>query len=101
MKNILEIIELRSVIKNKGEVIKLIENVLDNELNETNIDMKIYTHTSFVTDYSVHLYYKMDDDKNFESNLGYELSTYLRDYGLVSRNIWIEKTKGKGKRNEK
>lgn len=91
MTSILEIIELRSVIKNKHEVISLIENLLENELNQTNIEMKIYTHTTFVTDYSVHLYYQINDDRNFESKLGYELSTYLRDYGLVSRNVWIEK----------
>ncbi|MCW8850964.1 MAG: hypothetical protein OQJ81_13385 [Melioribacteraceae bacterium] len=95
MKSILEIIELRSVIKNKQEVIKLIENVLENDLNQTNIEMKIYTHTSFVTDYSVHLYYQINDDKNIESNLGHELSTYLRDYGLVSHNVWIEKNRKK------
>lgn len=99
MTNILEIIELRSVIKNKHEVIILIENLLENELNQTNVEMKIYTHASFITDYSVHLYYKVDDESSFESNLGYELSTYLRDYGLVSRNTWIEK-KQRGKSEE-
>lgn len=91
MTNILEIIELRSVIKNKQEVIILIENILENELNQTNIEMKIYTHASFITDYSVHLHYQVDDEETIETNLGYELSTFLRDYGLVSRNTWIEK----------
>ena len=100
MTSVLEIIELRSVIKNRHEVISLIENLLKNELKVTNIDMKIYTHTSFITDYSVHLCYQVDDDTSYESKLGYELSTYLRDYGLVSHNIWIEK-KLERKKNEK
>ena len=95
MTNILEIIELRSVIKNKQEVIILIEDLLENELNQTDVEMKIYTHASFITDYSVHLYYQVEDDVSFESNLGYVLSTYLSDYGLVSRNTWIEKKQRK------
>ena len=91
MTSILEIIELRSVIKNKQEVIILIENLLENELNQSNIEMKIYTHATFTTDYSVHIYYQIEEESSFESNLAYELSTFLRDYGLVSRNTWIEK----------
>lgn len=94
MTSILEIIELRSVIKNKHEVISLIEGLLENEINKTDVDIKIFTHSTFITDYSVHLYYQVDDKELKESNLGYELSANLSEYGLISHNTWIEKKKG-------
>ena len=100
MKRILEIIELRSVIKNRDQVIILIEDLLENEFSKPNMEIKIYTHSKFITDYSIHLNYEVEEDLNQESYLGHELSAYLREYGLVSHNIWTEE-KIKGKNNEK
>lgn len=100
MKNILEIIELRSVIKNRKEVIMLVEDLLETEFNKPNMEINIYTHSKFITDYSIHLNYEVEEDLNQESYLGYELSEHLREYGLVSHNIWIEENI-RGNNNEK
>lgn len=100
MKRILEIIELRSVIKNRDQVIILIEDLLENEFSKPNMEIRIYTHAKFITDYGIHLNYEVEDNLNEESYLGHELSAYLREYGLVSHNIWIEE-KINGKNNEK
>ena len=100
MKRILEIIELRSVIKNRDQVIILIEDLLENEFNKPNMEIKIYTHSKFITDYSIHLNYEVEEDIDQENYLGYELSEYLREFGLVSHNIWIEENI-RGNKNEK
>jgi hypothetical protein len=99
MKRILEIIELRSVIKNRYQLIKLIEDLLENVFRKPNMEIKIYTHSKFITDYSIHLNYGVEEELNEESYLGHELSSYLREYGLVSHNIWIEENI-RGNKNE-
>ena len=91
MENILEIIELRSVKKNKAQVLDLIEKLLTGEINKIDTNIKIYTHNTIETDYSIHIYYKTNGNETFESKLGYELTSYLKDYGLVSHNIWIDR----------
>ena len=100
VRKVLEIIELRSVIKNREQLIILIENLLDNEFNKPNMEIKIYTHSTFVTDYCINLSYEVEDNLTQESYLGYELSANLRECGLVNHNIWIEE-KLRGKNDEK
>ena len=40
----------------------MIEDLLENEFNKSNIEIKIYTHSKFITDYSIHLNYELEED---------------------------------------
>jgi len=94
--NILEVIELRSVKKNKPQVLELFDKLFGKEIEKTDMTIKIFTHSTIETDYSIHIYYKGEKEENFESMLGYKISSYLKEYGLVNYNIWIDKTLGRG-----
>ena len=96
MVNILDVIELRSVKKDNPQILELIDKLLADEANNTDTKINIYTHNTIETDYSIHINYKIKMNESFESKLGYELTSYLKDYGLVSHNIWIEKNSDRG-----
>jgi hypothetical protein len=91
MVNMLEVIELRSVKKDKPQILELIDKLSGDDIKKTDMTIKIFTHSIIETDYSIHLYYKTSSHENFGSELGYELTSYLKDYGLVSHNIWIDR----------
>lgn len=100
MIKILEIIELRAVKKNKQDILGIIEKLHGDQITDRKIAIKIYSHSSIETDYSIHLYYEKETDENLGTELGYKLTTDLKEFGLVNHNIWIDKITG-GKNNEK
>jgi hypothetical protein len=99
MIKILEIIEVRSVKKNKHNILDFIDKLLSDQITDRNVAIKIYSHSTSETDYSIHLYYEKDSDENLGAKLGYTLTEDLKEFGLVSHNIWIDKITGE--KNEK
>jgi len=88
----LEIIELRSV-GDKRAVIELQLKSLINEVNQEarQQKIKVYSHLTVETDFSIHLH---NDSKSADisgSPLGQRLASALREYGLVNHSVWIEK----------
>ena len=87
----LEIIELRSVGSNR----ELLKSQLQSLINEVNQEVKkqaikVYSHVTVETDFSVHL---LHDSKQAEiggSPLGLRLATALKEFGLVNHSVWIE-----------
>ncbi len=88
----LEIIEIRSVGKNRTEMELQLKNLIDEVKQETRQQaIKVYSHITVETDFSIHLY---NDSKSADisgSPLGQRLVSALREYGLVNHSVWIEK----------
>ncbi len=81
----LEIIELRSVDSNR----ELLESKLQNLINEVNQEarqqkIKLYSHKSVETDFSIHLFHDSTNIDNSGSELGLHLTSALKEFGLVS-----------------
>ena len=94
MIKILEIIELRSVKKNKQNILDFIDKLHSDQISDRKIVVKIYSHSSIETDYSIHLCYEKESDENLGTELGYKLTEDLKEFGLVNHNIWIDKIAG-------
>lgn len=87
----MEIIELRSVGSNRKLLESQLQNLVD-RVNKTSKHktIKIYSHTTVETDFSIHIFH---DSKNVENNgspLGLRLASSLRVFGLVNHSIWFE-----------
>ena len=99
MIKILEIIEVRSVKKNKHNIVDFIDKLLSDQITDRNFAIKIYSHSTIETDYSIHLYYEKESAENLGTKLGYKLTEDLKEFGLVNHNVWIDKITGE--KNEK
>ena len=99
MIKILEIIEVRSVKKGKQNILDFIDELLNGQIIDKKIAIKIYSHSTIETDYSIHLYYEKGSGENLGAKLGYKLTEDLKEFGLVNHNIWIDKFSGE--KNEK
>ena len=87
----LEIIELRSVTKNKGILISQIEQILYDLRREfKEKDVHSYSRIQIETDYSIHLFHEAETVTPCGSEIGLRLATILREYGLVNHSIWRE-----------
>ena len=88
----LEIIELRSVGKNR----KLLEQDLKSLIEELNKEteqrtIKVYSRVIVDSDFSIHL---LNDSKEADINgspLGLQLVSALKEYGLINHSVWVEK----------
>lgn len=88
----LEIIELRSVGKNRTEMELQLNSLIDEVKQETRQQaIKVYSHITVETDFSIHLH---NDSKSADidgSPLGQRLVSALKEYGLVNYSVWVEK----------
>jgi len=88
----LEIIELRSVGSNRA----LLESELQSLINEVNQEarqqkIKVYSHITVETDFSIHLYHDSKEAEIGGSPLGLRLATALKEFGLVNHSVWVER----------
>ena len=87
----LEIIELRSVGRNR----ELLESQLQKLINEVDKEtkkqaIKAYSRVMIGTDFSIHLFHDSNKVENSGSPLGLRLASALKELGLVNHSIWIE-----------
>ena len=87
----LEIIELRSVNRNRD----LLKSQLRNLINEAEQEakkqaIKVYSRVMVDTDFSIHLFHDSEKVENSGSPLGLRLSSALKEFGLVNHSVWIE-----------
>jgi hypothetical protein len=88
----LEIIEIRSKGSNRRLIMKQLK-VIVKEVRSKNEQQKIkvYNHGTIDGDFSLHL---LHDTKGADINgsvLGIQLTSALKELGLVNHTIWIEK----------
>jgi len=88
----LEIIELRSV----GSDRELLESQLQNLTNELDKEtkkqaIKVYSHTTVETDFSIHLLHDSKEADIGGSPLGLHLASALKKFGLVNHSVWVER----------
>ena len=91
----LEIIELRSVGSNRT----LLESQLQSLINEvsqeaTQQKIKVYSHITVETDFSIHLYHDSKEADISGSPLGQRLASALKEFGLVNHSVWVERYNG-------
>ena len=89
--NWLEIIELRSVNRNR----ELLKSQLPNLINEVDKEakkqaIKVYSRVIVDTDFRIHLFHNSNKIDNSGSPLGLRLASALKEFGLVNHSIWIE-----------
>ncbi len=89
----IEIITLRSPDTGKGStadaVSKLVVEGMGSD-SDRRVRIKIYRHAAFDTDISLHLLHDSRQSDGQPSSLGQRLATALKEFGLVSHNVWIE-----------
>lgn len=91
MKNLLERIELRIGGEDKEKVLGELRNLVANVSEQAGpLKIKIFTHQSISSDFSILLYRSDDNTGDLESELGIFLVSELKQYGLVNYNVWIE-----------
>jgi hypothetical protein len=87
----LEIIELRSVTKDKSTLISQIEQILCDLRQEfKEKDVHSYSRVQIETDYSIHLFHEAETIDPCGSEIGLRLATILREFGMVNHSIWQE-----------
>lgn len=91
----LEIIELRSA----GSQRALLESQLQSLINEVNQEarqqqIKVYSHITVETDFSIHLYHDSKEADISGSPLGLRLTSALKKFGLVNHSVWVERYNG-------
>jgi uncharacterized protein YicC (UPF0701 family) len=89
--NWLEIIELRSVNRNR----ELLKSQLPNLINEVDKEakkqaIKVYSRVIVDTDFRIHLFHNSNKIDNSGSPLGLRLASALKEFGLVNHSIWVE-----------
>ena len=83
----LEIIEVRSMKGNKN-VLESIQQLLHRFQQKP--FFTIYKHGSFETDTSIHMVHDSEKPNVMGSELGLQLSTALKELGLVNHSVWIK-----------
>jgi len=91
----LEIIELRSVGSNRT----LLEPQLQSLINDVNQEtrqqkIKVYSHITVETDFSIHLLHDSKEADIGGSPLGLHLASALKKFGLVNHSVWVERYNG-------
>jgi len=89
--NWLEIIELRTGSKDRGEVDRFLGDWLGKiKATEQKQQIRVYHNALLDTDISIHLFHQSDAESTGFSPIGSELAFVLKEFGLVNHNIWIE-----------
>lgn len=87
----LEIIEVR-VAGRQRERLDLVLKDLTAKSGEPGekLEIRIYSHVSIDTDYSVHLIHRSAKVLIQGSVLGLRVAEALKEFGLVNYNVWVE-----------
>jgi hypothetical protein len=87
--NWLEIIELRSVEKDKEFLTGQLERIL-HELEQEfpHMELRSYTRPLVETDFSIHLLHSTENMARTGSEAGLRLVAALRELGLVHHTVW-------------
>jgi hypothetical protein len=88
----LEIIELRSVDKNKKfleQALKVLMEDLNQEVEQ--LAIKVFCRVNVDSDFSIHLLHDSKEADVNGSALGLQLVSYLKEYGLINHSVWVEK----------
>jgi hypothetical protein len=56
------------------------------------VEIRMYHHSVFETDFSIHIYWKSEPGGGDKSPLGLRLSSALRNLGLLTHSVWFETT---------
>lgn len=88
----LEIIDLRSVGNKRARIESQLRGLIDEVIQETRPQaIKVYSHITVGTDFSVHLY-KCSISKDInKSSLGQRPASTLKEVGFVGHSVWVEK----------
>ena len=87
----LEIIELRSVEKDKNTLAIQIEKMLREVERELKVgSVRSYRRVLIETDFSIHLFHETENMETSGSETGLRLVAVLRDFGLVNHTTWTE-----------
>jgi hypothetical protein len=87
----LEIIELRSVEKDKKTLEAQIEKIFHEVEREfIGKSVRSYRRVLIETDFSIHLFHETENMETGGSEIGLRLVAVLRDFGLVNHSIWTE-----------
>ncbi len=90
----IEIITLRSADMGKGSTVDQVSRLAAEGKGSDNRErIKIYRHAVLNTDISIHLLHKSRPMEPRPSPLGQQLAAALKEFGLVSHNVWIEEQK--------
>ena len=89
----LEIIELRTGSTKDQQLPQAFRQLLKELTRGKNLPkVSIYNNCSLSSDYSILLYHDSSQPNIMGSVLGMQISTFLKDFGLVNHNIWIERS---------
>ena len=86
---LLEVIRIRSTSLNNDSAIKELIDGIDKQAGL--IDIKLYIHTSTPGDFSINLNWQTDNHRIEKSELGINLSSRLKEFGMIDHAVWIEK----------
>lgn len=89
----MEIIAVRSIASNMN-VLKVLLQELMKDVNKTNKSqiIKIYDHVTVDSDFNIHLYHDSEKPEPNGSSPGRYLTSSLKKYGLVDRNVWVQES---------
>jgi len=73
---------------------------LENSTNAT-CRINLYSHSTIISDFSIHLFYESNEDNAKHSSLALMLAANLKTYGLVNHNIWFQVETGNNKEKDK
>ena len=87
----LEIIELRTVDCNRGQLESQIQKLIGEMNREAKKrEVKAYLRAVIDTDFRIHLLHNSMNIEHGGSSLGLSLASALKEFGLVNHSIWIE-----------
>ena len=86
--NTLEVIHLRLAGENPKTLAGKIRTAVESSSHPTN--MRIYRHGRVETDLVVHLHREMEEGGDRVTQLGTQLASMLRRYGIVEHSVWVE-----------
>ncbi len=92
----LEIIELRSAGSNSELVMNKLALLID-EINRGEIPqtVQLFVHVNLKADFSIHLAHEKESIESTGSDLGLNIASNLKAYGLVNHNVWLETSTNK------
>jgi len=89
----LEIIELRTGSTKNQQLAQAFRQLLKELTKGKNHPkVSIYNNCSLSSDYSILLFHDHSQPKITGSVLGMQICAFLKDFGLVNHNIWIERS---------
>ena len=56
------------------------------------VEIRVYHHSVFESDLSIHIYWKSEPGRQDKSPLGLRLFSALRNLGLLTHSVWVETT---------